>query len=330
MKIAYCGCLYESIRKGKDYILPKGTKLFHSTIEDIQGDLREGGYDGISWFAYTSNISQSYIPSCGLTSFDSSRDLARPSIHDKEMQKQLGIEYDLSVENGKIKSYSIIAPQYFIDIRDKAKKISNSLYSIEKQIKELNVAQTLKDNEDTITEEEMQELIEKETKLINEEKRLDAEYKKYNVENLQCEYVNKKLKELGYEGTKISGNNYSYQLKISNGKIMPANYKAKGKLYIGTTSKDLKIYDMSTGESDLTDVQYHDLETFDWAKQQGYDGVKIDDFAQFDKFGNVGHPSIGLFNTSLKTLSFKIIDACHPDEYKGNSKEYTEYLKGNK
>jgi hypothetical protein len=86
--------------------------------------------------------------------------------------------------------------------------------------------------------------------------------------------------------------------------------------------------DISTGEGDLMDVQYHRHDMFQKAKQDGYDGIKIDDFAQLEEYGNFGHASIGLFYKDKIRIK-KIIDASHPEEgaFKNQySKEYVASL----
>ena len=43
--------------------------LFHGTCEDIEGDLRGGGYDGVFWTARTPSVAQAYIPRSGITAW---------------------------------------------------------------------------------------------------------------------------------------------------------------------------------------------------------------------------------------------------------------------
>jgi len=89
-------------------------------------------------------------------------------------------------------------------------------------------------------------------------------------------------------------------------------------LFVLEVISPLRILDISEGEGDLLNLQYHKLDSFQQAKQDGYDGVKIDDFAQSETFGNYGHSSIGLFNKDKIKIK-KVIDASHPDE--GESRE---------
>lgn len=78
-------------------------------------------------------------------------------------------------------------------------------------------------------------------------------------------------------------------------RTMPADWMIPGRLMICVRDRSWKLLDISTGESDLTELQYHDLERFRRAEAEGFDGVIIDDFAQHRILGNIGHRSIGLF-----------------------------------
>ena len=91
--------------------------------------------------------------------------------------------------------------------------------------------------------------------------------------------------------------------------IVSANFKKTGSLIIVTGHHSMRFFDMSLGESDLTDVQYHRHGAFAQARQQGYDGVVIDDFCQTKTWGNVAHRSIGFFDTALTRLDTTVIPA---------------------
>lgn len=121
---------------------------------------------------------------------------------------------------------------------------------------------------------------------------------------------------LGYEPDKSGGYEMSVDYSPDGSLIAhPANYRSPGQLFIGRGKNDLKIYDMTHGgdEGDITDPQYHHLGSFDQAKKAGYDGVKIADFLQSANWGNVGHPSIGLFPRGIKKMNFTSIPATHWD-----------------
>lgn len=141
----------------------------------------------------------------------------------------------------------------------------------------------------------------------------------YNTSPLKNKVVNDYLMNvLGYKPTEEGhGNNYSWKIKMDGNKFVPANYQMKGKLFILIPNQDLTIYDMTYGgsiEGDLTDLDYHKTDFFDKLKEKGYDGVKINDFAQSSDQGNFGHTSIGLFNQALPKVNREVVqDVVHHD-----------------
>jgi hypothetical protein len=100
-----------------------------------------------------------------------------------------------------------------------------------------------------------------------------------------------------------------------------------------TPKRDLKIYDATMGgkrEPDLMDVDYHRHDWFQRAMSQGYDGIRITDYAQSIDQGNFGHLSIGLFQNTLKDVDIEEIDAQHhPLEkaYQAHDYRSPEYMK---
>jgi hypothetical protein len=136
-----------------------------------------------------------------------------------------------------------------------------------------------------------------------------------------------KLIEKKYKVKVVDG---ECQLRWNHKEILPIDSKLYGKLYVLTTKEDLRLYDISLGESDLTDVQYHDIPTFRKAEELGYDGMIIDDFAQMKGGGNVEHTSYGFFKSALSKFDYEVIeDVLHP-EYEYNtgihSDEYLSWL----
>lgn len=91
--------------------------------------------------------------------------------------------------------------------------------------------------------------------------------------------------------------------------IVPAAYRRPGSLVIVTGFQSMALFDMSRGESDLQDRQYHAVAKFAELAELGYDGVIIDDFAQSKTWGNVGHRSIGFFAHAMPQLGTEIIPA---------------------
>jgi len=96
--------------------------------------------------------------------------------------------------------------------------------------------------------------------------------------------------------------------------VVPASYKRPGSLVIVTGGFDqMRLANLSTGESDLTDLQYHRIETFRRLESEGFDGVVIDDFCQSKAWGNVGHRSIGFFGAAVTKLETVILPAVRFD-----------------
>lgn len=178
-------------------------------------------------------------------------------------------------------------------------------------------------------EAELDADVKKEDKALADLKAAEAAYQNANAQLIKNQYVNQKLKELGYEPLeKGYEENYQWKLKKSENEILPGDYRRKGQLYIIKPKRKMKLYDMAMGnEPDLTERQYHELDTFDWAMQNGYDGVKINDFAQTESHGNIGHISYGFFKNAIKDLEMTAInDVVHPKELNGpHSEEYKKY-----
>lgn len=150
-------------------------------------------------------------------------------------------------------------------------------------------------------------------------KQLEADYRKLNPEKAANDFVNARLTALGYKPLAedpATGNN-RWQLRITvDQKILPADYSAEGTLFELASTRDMRMFDVTAGqEPDLTDRQYNELDLFEWAAEQGYDGVKINDFAQSETHGNVGHVSWGFFKSAISDL--KVVNkapATHPGE----------------
>lgn len=105
--------------------------------------------------------------------------------------------------------------------------------------------------------------------------------------------VEELLKKAGYE----SKGHGVYPVRMHSGRILEPDEVIQGRLYIAKIREPLILWSKATGESDLMDLQYHDIKTFNDAKKKGLDGVLIDDFAQSEEYGNFGHLSVGLFDT---------------------------------
>jgi hypothetical protein len=115
---------------------------------------------------------------------------------------------------------------------------------------------------------------------------------------------------LGYK-TEHPDDDFSHFVKCHGGKFMPADWKQQGRLFALRVPENLRLFDMSRGEYDATEKQYHNIAEFRWAEKNGFDGVIIDDAAQVDGHGNVGHRSYGFFEKTIARLEWFDIPACH-------------------
>lgn len=119
----------------------------------------------------------------------------------------------------------------------------------------------------------------------------------------------------------------------SEGRVVRADYKIPGTLFILSGKNRLKILDLTQGtnEDDLMDPTYNRFDLFQKAKKAGYDGVRINDFAQSKNWGNLGHRSIGLFDSGVAKLKQERIEARNfdwgDDLRQKNTEEYDSWLK---
>lgn len=169
-------------------------------------------------------------------------------------------------------------------------------------------------------------------KLLNfDEKQIDVEYDQYNrvkgwsvkegVKIPTFGDLDNKLKEIGYSsGDKIKT---PYINGVST--IQPKNYKKEGTLFILKDPSDLKMFDMRGMYFD-GEEQYNQLNLFKKLEKQGYDGVIINDIAQSENLGNVGHTSYGIFNNAIKKLKKYTIKAKNYDwDENTQEKETSEF-----
>lgn len=118
------------------------------------------------------------------------------------------------------------------------------------------------------------------------------------------------LGRLGYHPDRYG--NFNHWLKEHHCQIMPNDWRLPGRLFIIRQPDDIRNQSIATGESDLTEIQYHQYDHFKRCQIEGYDCVDIDDFAQVDDWGNVGHQTRGFFPKSIEKLDWFHIDAIHP------------------
>ncbi len=323
-----------------EIIVEKGTPLFHGTLEPFEKlKLRGGGFDNMIWTTSNSVIAQTYIPRAGSEYMLQSKSIANPTDDDgiKRIQKQFGIEYsDVEYEHHRPISYKE-APIFEKKSKEiyKLEKYDYSLYKKEQEFK--------KKADDFKNPELTDEFFKKWEHIENLRKKISDKLRNNNLEKYKNDYVNEKLKALGYKPKNTEDkyiNNYYWRILLDkNYQIAPANFNAKGRLFILKPKRDLKIYDTTNKERidpDLLNKDYYRFDWFEAAKKKGYDGIKINDFAQTEKMGNMGHTSIGLFPETIKDIEIETIPASHPDitqHYSTNnwdSPEYEKHIKSNK
>lgn len=123
--------------------------------------------------------------------------------------------------------------------------------------------------------------------------------------------------ELGYTSLRSTFDK-SYWVKSTfdgnREKLLPSSYSAPGRLFVIRGIGDLNLLDIRMGgDGDLTDPDHLKGAAFRAAEIGGYDGVVINDFCQSDTWGNVGHPSWGVFAHAIPSLRYAAVPATRFD-----------------
>lgn len=300
--------------KDKVVIIPTGEKLYHGT--GVSFDVRKvgtGGYDSILWTTNNPIVSRYYIPSThGATMFVQ---LERSIIHqflNKEdpwysiVTKQLGI-----------------SPSMAKVLLDKASKINNAwvrLYNLNDEhrrrykILEKEVDLVYKSGD----EKRMDKIDEEMDGVLKDWNRTEDVLRKFkSIDNFYYlgKAIAQRLEKLYHYKLTKGDTSYDKMFFAEDGSLLPANHKIKGKLIVLVPKRNLKLYNHAHGiEGDLMDVQYHDHDVFRSVESKGYDGIVINDFAQSDVHGNVGHISYGLFRSTIKDCKIMSLQKqTHPD-----------------
>ncbi|WP_415384947.1 hypothetical protein [Pseudomonas aeruginosa] len=146
------------------------------------------------------------------------------------------------------------------------------------------------------------------------------------------------LEGLGYTGEGYDNENFRVKTsfkQLPDGSrrfvAVPAAATPHGRLVIIPRPEEETAHDLSAGEDpDLTNPQYHLLNSFRTAFQAGKEAVRIHDFCQSPRMGNVGHSSIGLSALTIKALhdagAIRIIAATHRDFSKEWPRTAEQYL----
>lgn len=126
---------------------------------------------------------------------------------------------------------------------------------------------------------------------------------------LNVAQVVERLEAMGYLNDGGVGGDWRSWVLTNKQVVMPANWRVPGRLLMLEGFEQMRLCDISLGDSDLTDLQYKKIGLFDRLAAEGYDGVVIDDFCQSKAWGNVGHRSIGFFGTAIGSLKISEIAA---------------------
>jgi len=151
----------------------------------------------------------------------------------------------------------------------------------------------------------------------------DVEYDDFNRAKswrIQGEPIKNKdileyIESLGYK----PNHNNNYEIKqilnpeTDKFELAPASYKKQGHLYVGMPKQPLNFQDLRHRGGDLSEPQYHKLDWFQNAQEKGYDGVVINDYLQSRNWGNVEHPSWGLFPSGIQKMNYQVIPATNFD-----------------
>lgn len=78
-----------------------------------------------------------------------------------------------------------------------------------------------------------------------------------------------------------------------------------GTLYVGHLLEPLLLWSFVNTGGGLNDPQYNWFDKFDVVRSMGFDGVLIEDFAQSEDWGNIGHLSVGLFGEALDAVEWE-------------------------
>jgi len=318
-----------------EIIITKGTRLFHGTGERFdKRQLRTGGYDDIFWTTDSSAIAQTYIPTSPANLYVNTSHIAEPTTSNEiqNIQKLIGINYDTSkfkIDNNRVVSYQ--TPSIFKKIDDKKYKLINTLIAINKALKKYSAyADKYTYSKNKVLNDDF---FKKWGELEDTKNKIEHEYRSYLSDDLKFKYINKKLMNLGYKPESTNSYDYKWKLNFKDSELQPGDFKFQGRLLIVIPKRDLKIYDTTDNgrrEGDLMDLDYHKHNWFDLAKKKGYDGIKINDFAQSNDYGNVSHYSYGLFENTLKDLDVKEIKGKHNDldpHFKSGKWQSPEYEK---
>ena len=281
--------LKTSSEKTASLTLQPGLKLYRGTGEQgIRNVLNTSSVDRCLWLAPEKVVARSYIPVSGIrmnTNLDQLIHPPRVKGAGSDIQEQLGISYaNVTYDNNGLRSYQY--PPILGQLMKDKPRPERSDYE------DANLYYH------------------------------DADKWRQEQQTLFKAHVREKLRDLGYEP---SGDYDDYELKLGfeGGKeVLLPNKNQIGKLFTFEVIQPVKVYDLAEdSDGDLQDPDYRKLGLFKNLESKGYDGVRINDFAQVHGEGNIGHTSIGLFKSGLgKVHVVEEVDSAHPEDFWAEAK----------
>ena len=269
---------------------PAGTRFYRGVGED-EVHAPSVAADGCLWLTQSRTFARTYIPAAGLELMTGLRSLCRPPDARSGLagiQKQLGYEYTDVDYKGGTRAMSWKAPKALERIRGPYPKRED--YP--------DAEAWYKATADWQTEG-------------------DRKFR---------DWVRQRLAEFGYEPSRDDAYDPYYRLKVEmaggQDRLLPNKFQ-EGTLLAFESTAPLRVYDMTYGgraEGDLMEPDYNEIGLFRKFEAAGYDGVQINDFAQAEGHGNVGHRSVGLFRGALgKVKEVARETTTHPEDLWGDA-----------
>ena len=272
---------------------PAGTRFYRGVGED-EVHAPSVAADGCLWLTQSRTFARTYIPAAGLELMTGLRSLCRPPDARSGLagiQKQLGYEYTDVDYKGGTRAMSWKAPKALERIRGPYPKRED--YP--------DAEAWYKATADWQTEG-------------------DRKFR---------DWVRQRLAEFGYEPSRDDAYDPYYRLKVEmaggQDRLLPNKFQ-EGTLLAFESTAPLRVYDMTYGgraEGDLMEPDYNEIGLFRKFEAAGYDGVQINDFAQAEGHGNVGHRSVGLFRGALgKVKEVARETTTHPEDLWGDAEKH--------
>lgn len=136
---------------------------------------------------------------------------------------------------------------------------------------------------------------------------------------VRAEDVKAALEARGYEPYAGRGLWASYRLYFSfvdeKPVLLPPGGTVLGALYVAFPRADLHVADLTELGGDLMDPAHLWLSRFRALDERGFDGVLINDYAQSEAWGNLGHKSLGIFPDATDLLEIEAVVPARYEEF---------------